>query len=46
MIDEIPLDELEGLSVTVTALFVVLAICLWSSPAGLKKEHADPACSL
>jgi CubicO group peptidase (beta-lactamase class C family) len=40
MIDEIPLDELEGLSVTVTALFVVLAICLWSSPVRDEKEHA------
>ncbi|CAN0472688.1 unnamed protein product [Discosporangium mesarthrocarpum] len=31
-IDEVPVDELEGLSIAVTSLFAVLTLCLWSSP--------------
>ena len=31
-IDEVPVDELEGLSVALTSLFALLTLCLWSSP--------------
>ena len=31
-IDEVPMDELEGLSIAVTSLFAILTLCLWSSP--------------
>ncbi|MFY0636629.1 serine hydrolase domain-containing protein [Maricaulis maris] len=31
-IDEVPVDELEGLSIAVTSLFAILTLCLWSSP--------------
>lgn len=32
MIDEMPVDELEALSVALTSLFALLTLCLWSSP--------------
>ncbi len=32
MIDEVPVDELETLSVALTSLFALLTLCLWSSP--------------
>jgi len=31
-IDEMPVDELEGLTIAVTSLFSILTLCLWSSP--------------
>ncbi|WP_203295016.1 serine hydrolase domain-containing protein [Maricaulis parjimensis] len=32
LIDELPFDELEGLSLTLTFVFAILALCFWSSP--------------
>ncbi len=38
LIDELPFDELEGLSLTLTSLFAILAVCLWSSPGRTRRS--------
>ena len=40
LIDELPFDELEGLSLMMTSLFAILALCLWSSPG--RKADSRP----
>ncbi len=40
LIDELPFDELEGLSLMMTSLFAILTLCLWSSPGRLADRRS------
>ena len=39
LIDEIPLDEIEGLAVAITAFFGIATLALWSSPKGERRAR-------